>query len=86
MFSGVNEHLRDPEFKLEDICNINWDKTIGCSTQDYDGELVKKCHWVWMPVTISVPTALSQTTLRPQAGPWNYVVMISITEFGYQSL
>ncbi|KIM75847.1 hypothetical protein PILCRDRAFT_98847 [Piloderma croceum F 1598] len=76
-FRELTDILGDPDFRLEDIRDVNWDrinKELG--TDDGDGEwLDEDAGWERTPVTISVPYQSHRgIQSKPDAGPRNYVV------------
>jgi hypothetical protein len=74
-FRELMNILGDPEFKLEDVCNVSWDQVNKVLATD-DGEWVDEdAGWVKTPVTISVPYQPRRgQPSSPEAGPRNYVV------------
>jgi hypothetical protein len=83
-FRELMSILGDPEFKLEDVRDVNWDHVNKLLATDEDGEWVDEdAGWIRMPVTISVPYQHRRgQPSSPQAGPRNYVV----DDFYYRSL
>ncbi|KIM83849.1 hypothetical protein PILCRDRAFT_68884 [Piloderma croceum F 1598] len=76
--------LGDPEFKLEDIHDVNWGQVNDLLATDKEGEWVDNdTGWVHTPVTISVLyQPCCGVPSNSQAGPRNYVV----DNFYYRSL
>jgi hypothetical protein len=74
----------DPEFKLEDVRDVNWDQVNKLLATDEEGEwLDEDAGWTRTPVTISVPYQPRRGQFSdPEAGPRNYVV----DEFYHRSL
>lgn len=75
-FRELMNILGDPEFKLEDIRDVDWDRVNKVLATDDEGEWVDEdAVWVRTPVTISVPYQPRRGQLSsPQAGPRNYLV------------
>ena len=76
-FRKLTDILCDPDFRLEDIRDVNWDlvnKELG--TDDDDAEwLDGDAGWTRTPITISVPYQSRRgIPSKPGAGPRNYVV------------
>jgi hypothetical protein len=76
-FRQLTDILGDPDFRLEDIRDVNWDvinKELG--TDDGDAEwLDEDAGWARTPVTVSVPYQSRRgIPSKPNAGPRNYVV------------
>jgi Plavaka transposase len=83
-FRELMNILGDPEFKLEDVRDVNWGQVNDLLATDNEGEWVDDdAGWVHTPVTISVPYQPRRgVPSNSQAGPRNYVV----DDFYYRSL
>jgi hypothetical protein len=83
-FRELMNILGDPEFKLEDVRDVNWGQVNDLLATDNEGEWVDDdAGWVRTPVTISVPYQPRRgVPSNSQAGPRNYVV----DDFYYRSL
>jgi len=68
--------LGDPEFKLEDVRDVNWDQVNKQLATDDEGEWVDEdAGWMQTPVIISVPYQSRRgQPSSPHAGPRDYVV------------
>jgi hypothetical protein len=75
-FRELMSILGDPEFKLEDVRNVNWVQINKLLATDEEGEWVDEdAGWVKTPVTISVPYQPRRgQPSSPQAGTRNYVI------------
>jgi hypothetical protein len=76
-FRELTDILCDPDFRVEDIRDVNWNlinKKLG--TDDKDAEwLDEDAGWTRTPVTISVPYQSRRgTPSKAGAGPQNFVV------------
>ena len=76
-FRELVDIIGDPDFRPEDIRNINWDQINGeLGTNDSDGEwLEEDAGWTQSQVTISVPYQSRRgIPSAPGAGPRNFTV------------